>query len=381
MRVGICVDKTDLIEGGGATLKNSIVNVLINSNSKHQFYFLSPHAPKEDIKVSKKHNIIELKKRIFRSNTNKLLTEKYKIDLVWYISPAPIIKNLLLPYAITVWDLGHRYIPYFPEVNISGWTWDKREEYYKKYLPKASIIITGNQEGKKQIINAYGITAGLIKIIPFSVPDFVFKKYQNINLKIKFNIEGDYVFYPAQFWPHKNHTRILKSLKILLKKKQNFSVVFCGSDKGNLEYIKKFSKKNGVAHKVHFLDFVSKDELINLYKKAFAMVYSSYLGPNNLPPLEAMALKCPVICADVAGMKEQLQNTALFFNPDNENEIVDSILKLKTKPTLRHNLIQKGQKLITNLKPKCYVNRMISILDEFETIRECWDNNKIWQYK
>ena len=111
------------------------------------------------------------------------------------------------------------------------------------------------------------------------------------------------------------------------------------------------------------------------------MVYSSYLGPNNLPPLEAMALKCPVICADVAGMKEQLQNTALFFNPDNENEIVDSILKLKTKPTLRHNLIQKGQKLITNLKPKCYVNRMISILDEFETIRECWDNNKIWQYK
>ena len=41
----------------------------------------------------------------------------------------------------------------------------------------------------------------------------------------------------------------------------------------------------------------------------------SLFGPENLPPLEAMALGCPVVAADVPGAREQLGDAALRVPP------------------------------------------------------------------
>ena len=61
------------------------------------------------------------------------------------------------------------------------------------------------------------------------------------------------------------------------------------------------ARELGVAERVHFLGFVETDELVALYHHAHALTYMSLFGPENLPPLEAMALGCPVVAADVPG--------------------------------------------------------------------------------
>ena len=43
-------------------------------------------------------------------------------------------------------------------------------------------------------------------------------------------------FYPAQFWPHKNHMYLIDTAKICTKK-HNFKFIFCGSKKSNYNYI------------------------------------------------------------------------------------------------------------------------------------------------
>jgi glycosyltransferase involved in cell wall biosynthesis len=58
-----------------------------------------------------------------------------------------------------------------------------------------------------------------------------------------------------------------------------------------------------------------------------ALVYSSYAGPENLPPLEAMARRKPIICSNYPGAKEQLKNIPFYFNPNNPSSIAKALDK------------------------------------------------------
>ena len=65
-----------------------------------------------------------------------------------------------------------------------------------------------------------------------------------------------------------------------------------------------------------------------MYKNAFALVYASFLGPNNIPPLEACALGCPVVAANIPGAFEQMGDAAAFFDPKDEYDLAEKIKML-----------------------------------------------------
>ena len=61
----------------------------------------------------------------------------------------------------------------------------------------------------------------------------------------RFNKKTKYLFYPAQYWAHKNHIYILKALKILKSEEiADVGAIFTGSDKGNLSFLKEYAFKN-----------------------------------------------------------------------------------------------------------------------------------------
>jgi len=90
--------------------------------------------------------------------------------------------------------------------------------------------------------------------------------------------------------------------------------VFSGADEGNLSYILKHAEALGVREQVDYRGRVSDEALLALYRGALALVFASAVAPDNLQPLEAMALGCPVIAADVPGAREQYGDAALFLS-------------------------------------------------------------------
>jgi glycosyltransferase involved in cell wall biosynthesis len=200
---------------------------------------------------------------------------------------------------------------------------------------------------------------------------------ENLNLsastEISINMETPYLFYPAQFWPHKNHINLLYALKILIDKYDlSFSLVFTGADKGNLKYVRERADDLGIVEKVHFLGFVSDEVLLSLYRKAFAMTFMSSFGPDNIPPLEAFSLGCPVIAARVHGSEEQLGKAALLVNPRDPEEIANAVRKLYSNPDLRDSLIREGYVKSEKWSTDDYVRTIFKIFDEFELIRRSW---------
>ena len=170
---------------------------------------------------------------------------------------------------------------------------------------------------------------------------------------------------------------MLKALKDLKENENiNFDLVFTGSDKGNQKYIRELSYQLKIDKNVHFLGFVTIDELKALYKSAFALVFASFFGPDNIPPLEAMSLGCPVICSNSDGMEEQLDDAAIFFDPKNYTEITKQVVKLYNDEKLKLALIDKGKKRALSWTSEDYVKKLISVCEAFKPIRETWSNKE-----
>lgn len=306
------------------------------------------------------------------SKRNESSYRKSQIDVLLFLSP--LHPPVDFPYITTVWDLEHRNQPWFPEVSNMG-EWYNRERGYSNILGRASFIITGTECGKEEIIRFYNIPPNRIRVIPYPTPRFALEgmNTETTNVARRSGIPGDYLFYPAQFWAHKNHINLLYSLKLLHEEYNiKLSLILVGSDKGNLTHVQKVIAELGLSGYVHILGFVDQDDIVDLYKNALALTFVSFFGPDNLPPLEAFALGCPVIAARIPGAEEQLGDAALLVDPKRPEEIAHAIYLLHSDKNLRDNLTQKGFHRAAAWRGGDYIRSVFAILDEFECVRRCW---------
>ncbi|QKF68404.1 glycosyltransferase, family 1 [Arcobacter venerupis] len=293
------------------------------------------------------------------------------IDLVYFLTPSSKAKELInIPYVMTVWDLCHRDFNEFPEVRNNN-EFEKREERYTTLLKKAIKVTTDSELGKKNICYRYGIDESRVKILKFLPQTMNNDKY--INIKEKYNISNNYIYYPAQFWAHKNHIYILKALKIL-KEQYNLTIdtIFTGSDYGNLNYILEKAHEFDIKKQVHYLGFVDEEEISNLYKQSIALVMPTYFGPTNIPPLEAFSLNVPVCYSDLEGLREQVGEAAFLMNLQDPNSLVKHLLTILEDNSIVTDKILLGQNIINSWTEKDFLNGIYNILDEYKILRECW---------
>jgi glycosyltransferase involved in cell wall biosynthesis len=279
-----------------------------------------------------------------------------------------------VPYITTVFDLQHRLQPWFPEVSQAG-LWDVREEFFSRYLRRAAYVVTGTEEGSREIQNFYRLPARRIRVLPLPTPTFCLNPSPvDPTTRLKaLGITGRYLYYPAQFWAHKNHANLLHALRLLNDgEAEPFQLALVGSDHGNLAHVRSLASALGVEQQVLFLGFVEQEDLTSLYQGAFALVYPSLFGPDNLPPLEAFALGCPVVISDYDGAREQLGDAPLYVNSTAPALIAAAVRQMLRAPELRRQMIERGHIRARQWTATDYVRGIFAMLDEFEAIRRCW---------
>ena len=294
-----------------------------------------------------------------------------KVDLVWFSTP--YAEDCDLPYVFTIWDLEYLDQPWFPEVSRRG-EWERRHHLYTRHVLKATRIIVPNEAGREQVLRYFPVRPNRILTLPHPTPAFALEGAgeRDFDAVLKrLGVDPPYLFYPAQYWPHKNHAAVLAALDELNARPETFKLVCAGSDKGALTHVRTLARKLGVEAQVRFLGFVETSELVALYRGAYALVYLSYFGPENLPPLEALALGCPVVCADVPGAREQLGSASLFVSPSHPPALAEALRSLGDD-SLRGRLMEAGRSLAKQRSASAYVRGVIDFLDDFEPITRCW---------
>lgn len=394
MKVGVFLEDFSPEVGGGFTIQDDIFRALLELiDTTHHSFVIFCRRPEGVSKLSTHARLQavafpgSLGQRVFaraERGLNSLLEKRQRqsrleqlckeagVEFMWFVGAEAV--QLDLPYLAIVWDLQHRRQPWFPEVSATG-TWQHRENFYSEFLRRATMIIAGTDAGREEIERFYQVTSDRIKILPHPTPTFALNAGPGDTEAMlrKYQLKKDYLFYPAQFWSHKNHANLLlAAAELKSKHRLDLPVVFVGSDKGNADYVRSFAAQLQPAIDVSFLGFVPVEDLVALYRGAFALAYVTFFGPENLPPLEAFALRCPVVASDVAGAREQLGDAALLVNPRDPSSIAMAIKTLYDDPNVRHDLIAKGRARAERSTAVSFVRGVFHALDEFEPVRRCW---------
>ena len=87
--------------------------------------------------------------------------------------------------------------------------------------------------------------------------------------------------------------------------------------------------------------FLDNDALRRLYNRAFCLVYCSDYEGFGIPPLEAQACGCPVICQARSSLPEVVEDSAIYFDPDQERRSMDAVLKLR-QPEFYNDIVRRG---------------------------------------
>lgn len=373
--------------GGGFTFEESVLKALLESKNRHRLYFLAGRETRELKKLHPDFIFLQQNRTLFMravDKIRKLVTghvrvsplnqaiRKFRLEAVIFVTPVYSGEDVDAPFIFPVWDLQHRLQPFFPEVSLNG-LWEDREKVYGFLLPRAAYVVTGTAEGRREIAGFYRVPEERIRVLPLPAPDF--GRFLALGVGQTEIPSGRYLFYPARFWPHKNHVVLLHTLKILKEKYAlDFQLVLVGNDWGNERYVRKVTAELNLTEKVYFKGFVSRLDLTNLYRNAFALVFPSFFGPDNIPPLEAFVLGCPVIAADVPGSAEQIGEACLLVPPADAEKIAWAVKKLDDEPELRRKLIERGRQIAANRTPEKYAAALIAILDEFTPVRRTWDD-------
>lgn len=126
--------------------------------------------------------------------------------------------------------------------------------------------------------------------------------------------------------------------------------------------VKHYITDNGLENNVTIKGFVSDENITYLYKNAVGLVMPSYFGPTNIPPIEAMALGCPVAVSNKYAMPEQVGNAGLLFNPDEPGEIAECIRKMWMDEGIRQRMIHAGYRKMGRWTKKEFRERLEKIL-------------------
>lgn len=246
-----------------------------------------------------------------------------------------------VPALVAVHDLMHLHEQRFPELIGNGRSrW--RREHYANVSRWSTGVLVDSAFGKQDLVTHYPVAEQRVHVLPFVVPEYILSAQPPAGFEQRYQLPPKYIFYPAQFWEHKNHKRLVEAAALLRDRQPDLQLVFVGAPQNGYESLLGRIAELQMEEHVQILGYVPNDDMAELYRRARALVMPTLFGPTNIPPLEAINVGCPVAVSRIYAMPEQLGDAALYFDPHSVAEIAATIERLWQDDTLCTELRQRG---------------------------------------
>jgi glycosyltransferase involved in cell wall biosynthesis len=229
-------------------------------------------------------------------------------DVVHY--PLTIrIPTGLRPAVVTLHDVQHLDLPrLFPRAERLF-----RMAAWGPSLRGAARIVVPSAFVRDRAVAAGRLDAARVRVVPSGVDHARFRPAA---------VEREpFLLYPARAWPHKNHRRLLEAFALLRRERPELRLVLTGG--GALPTLPAGAEARGR---------VEDEELVDLYRRAAALVFPSLYEGFGQPPLEAMACGCPVACSRAGALPEVVGEAARLFDPDDARAIAAAVRDVLDAP-------------------------------------------------
>lgn len=192
----------------------------------------------------------------------------------------------------------------------------RRLELVKRDVDK---IIADSKTTKDDLVKFLQIDEGKIKVI-YLAPSADFKPQDDDKIAgtlTKYKIKKPYILSVATQEPRKNIQKLLDVFGQINKDRPEVNLVLSGK----YGWGEGFHQPDNVI----WTDYVSQEDLVNLYCGCRVFVYPSLYEGFGLPILEAMACGVPVITSNNSSMLEIAKDTAILIDPRSEGQLKKAI--------------------------------------------------------
>lgn len=270
------------------------------------------------------------------------------------------------PYIVTIHDFQHKYYPGFFSFKERIF----RDLVYKKAGQKAARIVCESNFVKKDIIKFLNIPEEKIAVLTspplYTDNDFAIENDEKLlAIQRKYSLPAHYLFYPAQFWFHKNHINLIRALgNIKFNRGIRIPLVLTGTKKNNFQITMEAVEKTRLFGQVKYLGYVPDEDMPYIYKLSRALVVPTLFESVSMPIWEAFSLGVPVICSNVCSLPEQVGDAGLIFDPNSVDDIADKIYNIWDSQQIREELVKKGYERIKHLSLENYAAKWEELINE-----------------
>jgi glycosyltransferase involved in cell wall biosynthesis len=285
------------------------------------------------------------------------------VELLFCPFTAPTYAEPGILVVSVVHDLQHRAYPYFlspHEIRI-------RDEFFAQLSQKADVVVCVSEYSRSTLLSHYDINPERAQVIYNSIEIRLAKFNSPKQILVNLGVAArPYLFYPANFWRHKNHQMLLTAYNILIERNQDLELdlVFTGASTESEKELLAAVETMGLKDRVHFLGYLSDEQLVAVFQGCKYLIHPSLYEGFGIPLLEAFAFGKPVLCSDVASLPEIGGEAALYFDPRKPTDIVQAIETLLRQPHLAQDLVQRGYERLAQFRQEGMAHRYLEIFNQ-----------------
>jgi glycosyltransferase involved in cell wall biosynthesis len=237
------------------------------------------------------------------------------------------------PSVLTVHDMIHELYPEcFPD--------NRTDKHKDECIKRAAKIIAISQNTKNDLIRLKNVDASKISVIHLGPP---FEGKEVVTKSIEPNAPAQYLLFVGTRNTYKNFGTLVRAARQLTNKFKDLYIVCAGG--GNFKQSElELMQDNGVRSRFIQIPFENDHVLISLYINAAAFIFPSLYEGFGLPILESFACSCPAVLSNSSCFQEIAEDAALYFEPRNEQELVESILRVLFDKQTRSAIVERGKK-------------------------------------
>lgn len=357
----IGINITSAVAGGGITYLKNLIKQLSILDKKNQYFIYSTTnvikelSPYVNLETSQNFNWVDCKVpalspivRVFWEQfILPSVLKKSKIDILF--SPA----NIGMVFSSTPFILMVRNMAVFDDDFI------KSETNYQKLrlkllqiltllsIKRAKKVIFISKTAQNTVCERYNINQSKTVLIYHGKKEnhgFEFNASQINDIKNIYNLDK-YILYVSNIYKYKNiYELFLAFIKIKDKINSDIQLVVAGINFDDTYYkkLEALITTHQIAHRIRLIGHVSNDHLPLLYANTQLFVYPSTIEncPNIL--IEAMASGAAIVSSNINPMPEICEDAALYFDPNNPDDIADKMLKMLESDVLRNYFSKKA---------------------------------------
>jgi hypothetical protein len=240
---------------------------------------------------------------------------------------------------------------------------EARDEVYRDICRAATLTATITDYSRELILRHFGTPPDRLRVVHLAA--------QKLGVEVPVPALNEWAggrpffFYPANFYPHKNHG-VLLGLAAATRQRADGGerLVFVGSPWQGHAGAREEITARQLGGQILTLENLASGQLRHLYQRAEAVVIPSKFEGFCMPALEAAACGAPVVCAELPAVRELLGDAALYFPPDDLPALQAALVRLRSELGLRDRLISAARTRAASFTWENSARQTLALLDE-----------------